>query len=141
MWAGSWIKTFHSKKNWRINFKNHASYHWEGNACVPIQWFGWFYSDWFSTFRLSLTIPSQIPLLMNQKFQTTQSLQPPIGKQIGLPFQFPSFQVWSGCSSHSIFIEFFMLTQFFTIRLSFTLCWLESRSRTMKTIWLEVQLR
>ncbi len=25
-------------------------------ACVPFQWFNWFYSDWFSIFRLSLTI-------------------------------------------------------------------------------------
>ncbi len=116
-----------------------ASHHGEGNACFPIQWFCWFYSDWFSTFRLSLTIQSQILSLMNRKFQTTQSLEPPIGKQFGPPFQFLSFQVWYGCSSHSIFIDFFMLTQFFTIQLSSTLCWLESR--TVKTIWLEVQLR
>ncbi len=45
----------------------------------------------------------------------------------------------SDFSSHSIFIEFFILAQFFTIRLSLTLCWLANR--TMKTIWLKVQLR
>ncbi len=58
------LKLFTAKNmNWRISFRNYAkcatSHHWawEGNACVPFQWFSWFYSVWFSTFRLSLTIP------------------------------------------------------------------------------------
>ena len=88
---------------------------------------------WFSTFKFrgrGVTVDE------SKKIQTTQPL---IWKQFGLPFQFLSFQVWSDFSSHSIFIEIFILAQFFTIRLSLTLCWLANR--TMKTIWLKVQLR
>ena len=34
-----------------------AFHHCKGNACVLFQQSSWFYSDWFLTFRLSLTIP------------------------------------------------------------------------------------
>ena len=96
------------------SFRNYAKcacaafHHWEGNACVPFQWFSRLYSDWFSTFEIvsdnpSIIWRSQIPSLMHRNYQTTQSLQPLTRKQCGLPFQFLSFQVWSGFSSLSIF--------------------------------------
>ena len=119
MWAGSsiktWLGTVHSKKKVEgSSFRNYAKcacaafHHWEGNACVPFQWFSRLYSDWFSTFEIvsdnpSIIWTSQIPSLMHRNYQTTQSLQPLTRKQCGLPFQFLSFQVWSGFSSLSIF--------------------------------------
>ena len=77
------------------------------------------------------------------KFSTTQSLQPLIRKQsfnnVGPPFNSYPFRCDLVSPPIQFFIEFYMLAQFLTIRLSLTLCWLENR--TMKKIWLEVQLR
>ena len=103
------------------------------NACVPFQWFSWIYSDWFSTFRLSLITHVSfgrhhfLHWWINN-FRQHNHFNYSSGNKVGALFN--SYPLRRDLFSPPIqfFIGFSMLIQFFTIHLSLTLCWLENRA-------------
>ena len=123
-----------------------ASHHWEGNACVPFQWFSWIYSDWVLTFRISLTLQLSIGRhkflrWWIKNFRQHNHFNYSSGNHDNVVALFDSYHLRCDLFYPPIrlFIGFSMLFEFFRIQLSCTLCWLQNTP--MKNIWLEVHLR